>query len=53
MHAAESESQQGYTPFENVELSARVKTTFLRGRRIYDDGAVIGGPTGEFIRRPM
>ena len=53
VRAEESESQQGYTPFEGVELDARVKTTFLRGSRIYDDGAVIGAPTGEFIRRPM
>ena len=53
VRAEESESQQGYTPFEGVELDARVRTTFLRGRRIYDDGAVIGAPTGEFIRRPM
>ncbi|GAX39205.1 D-hydantoinase [Tolypothrix sp. NIES-4075] len=33
VRAAESGSQQGYTPFEGVELSGRVKTTFLRGRR--------------------
>lgn len=48
----ESESQQGYTPFEGLELGARVKTTFLRGRRIYDHGEVIGKPTGKFLRRP-
>ena len=48
----ESESQQGYTPFEGLELGARVKTTFLRGRRIYDHGEVIGEPTGRFLRRP-
>ena len=48
----ESESQQGYTPFEGSKLDARVKTTFLRGRRIYDNGEVIGEPTGKFLRRP-
>lgn len=31
VRAAESESQQGYTPFEGMELTGRVKTTFLRG----------------------
>ena len=52
VHSAESESQQGYTPFEGLQLGARVKTTFLRGRRIYDNGEVIGEPTGKFLQRP-
>ncbi len=52
VRAEESESQQGYTPFEGQELGARVKTTFLRGSRIYDNGEVIGGPGGKFLRRP-
>ena len=30
--AQESPSTQGYTPFEGMELSARVKQTWLRGR---------------------
>ena len=48
----ESESGQGYTPFEGIELSARVKTTFLRGHRIFDNGRVIGEPLGRFMSRP-
>jgi len=52
VHSEESESQQGYTPFEGLELGARVKTTFLRGRRIFDNSEVIGEPTGRFLRRP-
>jgi allantoinase len=52
VQAEESESQQGYTPFEGQELGARVKTTFLRGRRIYDNGEVIGEPRGRYLRRP-
>jgi allantoinase len=47
--AAESESQQGYTPFEGVELTGRVKSTFLRGNIIYHRGQVIGGPRGRFL----
>ena len=38
VHAAESELEQGYTPFEGVELSGRVKSTFLRGALVYDNG---------------
>ena len=30
--AQESPSTRGYTPFEGMELSARVKQTWLRGR---------------------
>jgi len=52
VRAKESPSQQGYTPFEGVELRGRVKTTFLRGRAIYRDGNVVGPATGRYIRRP-
>ncbi len=52
VHATESESQQGYTPFEGVELTGRVKSTFLRGNLIYDQGQVIGSPSGRYLKRP-
>lgn len=52
VRAAESESAQGYTPFEGMELSGRVKTTYLRGRRIYHQGEVVGEPRGEYLSRP-
>jgi allantoinase len=50
--AANSPSTQGYTPFEGLELSARVDATFLRGQRIYEDGQVIGKPIGRYLHRP-
>ena len=52
IHAEESESAQGYSPFEGMELGARVKTTVLRGQVIYDGGKVIGKPAGEYLFRP-
>jgi allantoinase len=52
IRAQESESRQGYTPFEGQALGARVKTTFLRGCRIYDNEKVIGEPRGRYLRRP-
>jgi allantoinase len=52
VRAAESESHQGYTPFEGVELTGRVKSTFLRGAPIYLDGKIVGPPRGEYLRRP-
>ncbi|MEM7594103.1 MAG: amidohydrolase family protein, partial [Cyanobacteria bacterium P01_A01_bin.83] len=50
--AAESQSQQGYTPFEGMELTGRIKNTFLRGNLIYDHGKVIGSPSGKYLKRP-
>jgi allantoinase len=47
-----SPSTQGYTPFEGLELSARVEETFLRGRLICQDGNVVGTPSGEYLFRP-
>ena len=46
-----SESDQGYTPFEGVELSAKVKQCFLRGTQIYD-GQIVGKPNGQYLTRP-
>ncbi|MCA1992486.1 MAG: amidohydrolase family protein [Coleofasciculus sp. S288] len=52
VRAVESESQQGYTPFEGVELTGRVKSTFLRGNLICDKGQVLGSPSGRYLKRP-
>jgi len=52
VRAEDSESQQGHTPFEGQELNARVKTTFLRGQRIFDNNEIIGEPMGQYLRRP-
>jgi allantoinase len=52
VRAAQSQSHQGYTPFEGIELSGRVKSTFLRGSLIYDNGNVVGSARGEYLQRP-
>jgi allantoinase len=52
VRAKDSESTQGYTPFEGIELSARVKATFLRGELICEDGKVTGKPRGKYLHRP-
>ena len=52
MRARDSESAQGYSPFEGMELSARVKSTFLRGNLIYDNGKIIGPARGKYLHRP-
>ncbi|MEM9685334.1 MAG: dihydroorotase family protein [Bacteroidota bacterium] len=52
VRAAESESAQGYTPFEGMELTGQVKTTYLRGHKIYENGAVLGDAKGHYLKRP-
>jgi allantoinase len=52
VRAKDSESTQGYTPFEGLELGARVKATFLRGELVCEDGNVLGKPRGRYLHRP-
>jgi allantoinase len=52
IRAKDSESTQGYTPFEGIELSARVKATFLRGELVCENGNVAGKPRGRYLHRP-
>jgi allantoinase len=52
IRAQESESTQGYTPFEGVELHSQVKATFLRGELICENGKVLGKPRGRYLHRP-
>ena len=50
--AAESESNQGYTPFEGMELTGKVKSTYLRGKLLYENGQIVGDAGGRYLRRP-
>ena len=52
VRAVDSESAQGYTPFEGMELNGKVKSTFLRGNLIYENDEVIGDATGKYLSRP-
>ncbi|MGH8328188.1 MAG: dihydroorotase [Steroidobacteraceae bacterium] len=52
VRAAQSESRQGYTPFEGLELTGKILATYLRGNCIYENGAVVGPPQGRYLHRP-
>src|SRR4029077_8275322 len=52
VRASQSQSHQGYTPFEGIELSGRVKSTFLRGSLDYHKGIVVGSARVEYLRWP-
>jgi allantoinase len=53
VHARDSLSSQGYTPFEGISMNAMVEHTFLRGEPILRDGVIVGPPRGKFLSRPM
>ena len=40
------------TPYDGHELRGRVETTYLRGRKVYDRGEFVVGPSGELVARP-
>ena len=52
IHAAESESSQGYTPFEGIEVTGRVAATYVRGQLVFDGSSVVGPPIGQYQHRP-
>jgi allantoinase len=52
VHAQDSPSTQGYTPFEGLELSGKVMSTYLRGELVYDDGNLVGPRRGRYLKRP-
>jgi allantoinase len=53
VRADDSESGQGYSPFEGQELTGRVKSTFLRGALVYHEGKVVGPARGKYLHRPV
>jgi allantoinase len=53
VRAADSESDQGYSPFEGLELTGRVKTTFLRGVAVFHHGNIVTPARGRYLRRPQ
>jgi dihydropyrimidinase len=42
--AAELHSRAGFSPYEGLSLTGRVKTTILRGQIVYQDGDIVGKP---------
>ncbi|HEY6844393.1 MAG TPA: amidohydrolase family protein, partial [Thermoanaerobaculia bacterium] len=39
------------TPYAGEELRGVVKATYLRGRKVWQDGRTIGSPNGKWIRK--
>ncbi len=52
IRAQDSQSGQGYSPFEGQELTGKVKFTFLRDQQTYANGNIIGPARGQYLKRP-
>ena len=46
-------SGQDHTPFQGVKVKGWPVRTVLRGRTVFLNGEVLGGPTGEYLNRPL
>jgi allantoinase len=47
-----SQSSQGYSVFEGMEMSASITSTYLRGNLIWDGSNIVGSPQGQYLKRP-
>jgi allantoinase len=52
VRADDSESDQGYTPFEGMELNGQMISTYLRGQLVYHEGNIVGPALGRYQARP-
>jgi allantoinase len=44
-------SRHRWTPYLGRKLSGRVESTYLRGRKVFDHGQLIGEPRGHLLER--
>jgi allantoinase len=45
-------SSQDFSPFDGRKLTGWVSKTILQGEVVYEDGAVVGEPRGQYLARP-
>lgn len=51
IHGEQQFSAAAYSPWEGVELTGRVRHTYVRGQRVFSVGEEFGAPTGEYLER--
>ena len=49
--ASELHSRAGFSPYEGMTVTGRVKTTVVRGRVVYRDGSIVGKPGDGIYQR--
>jgi allantoinase len=47
-----SQSSQGFSVFEGMEMSATIDSTYLRGQLIWNNGKSVGPARGQYLHRP-
>lgn len=51
VHADMLNSAQEYTPFDGAVLRGWPVNVFLRGNMVFENGKILGAPTGEYLKR--
>ena len=46
-------SRAGYTPFEGLHTAGSITRVYLRGTLMVEDGTVVGGHEGQYLRRGL
>ena len=53
VNVEESHSAQDHNPFAGFPITGWPVTTILRGNVVFRDGEVLGGPQGQYLKRPV
>ena len=46
-------TKAGYTPFEGLLTEGGIAKVYLRGSLMVEDGRIVGGPEGQYLRRGL
>ena len=53
LRAEDMVSKAGYTPYEGMRTDGGITQVYLRGTRMVEDGKVVGGQEGQYLRRGL
>ena len=53
LSARDMVTKAGYTPFEGLRTEGGIAKVYLRGSLMVEDGKIVGGPEGQYLRRGL
>ena len=53
LSARDMVTKAGYTPFEGLRTEGGIAKVYLRGSLMVEDGRIVGGPEGQYLRRGL
>ena len=53
LSARDMVTKAGYTPFEGLRTEGGIAKVYLRGNLMVEDGRIVGGPEGQYLRRGL